>query len=582
MKDHPKKCFQQEKCPALDLGKQNCRTSRIPIWVSKNGFSLVVAGLISLSGGTVFAQQAKIPTQSVPVVPISSGTQRTITTRTGSIVPIIQKSKQDGKTDSSVQPKSVVTGSGVSEVPVAQAQPASPSPVPSSDPKPDAKKAQAALNKKAAGAYKGVFYANDFSYLLDPNYKGYHLGENWKKRPLFGAGSYDIGGQFRLRAHFEQNHRGLGLTGRDDQFLLYRTRLYGDFQLTENIRFYAEMIDAESTNEDFNPRPIEVNRTDMQNLFFDAKLVNIAGSNLVGRVGRQEILLGAQRQVSPLDWANTRRTFDGGRLMWKNDKWSIDSFWLQPMRIDDSSFDSPDRDQEFMGTYASYKKNKNQNIDAYFIRYLNGRGSNNFEFNTVGARFNGKKGNILYDFEAAYQFGDNSDGSDHSAGMATFGIGRKFENQCWKPTLWLFYDWASGDNDLGAGNGYHHNFPLAHKYQGFMDLFGRRNIEDVNVQLSMNPTKKLKLLLWYHYFFLETQSDSPYSVVMTPFNGGNAPGSASLGHEIDFVAAYKISKRQQLALGYSHFFAGDYYQTTAGVPFTGDANFFYTQWSVNF
>ena len=112
---------------------------------------------------------------------------------------------------------------------------------------------------------------------------------------------------------------------------------------------------------------------------------------------------------------------------------------------------------------------------------------------------------------------------------ATMGLGRKLKG-CWKPTVWAYYDWASGDDATGAGNGFHHNFPLAHKYNGFMDLFGRRNLENVNFQLSMQPTERLKLLAWYHYFFLETQTDVPYSVVMTPFNGGNLPGSADLGH----------------------------------------------------
>jgi hypothetical protein len=115
-----------------------------------------------------------------------------------------------------------------------------------------------------------------------------------------------------------------------------------------------------------------------------------------------------------------------------------------------------------------------------------------------------------------------------------------------------------------------------------MDLYGRNNIEDVNLQLTMQPTKKLKLLAWYHYLFLETKSDTPYSVVNTPFNPLNAPGSADLGHEIDLLASYQLTPRQDLVLGYSHFFSGDYYDTTPGVPFTGDADFYYAQFTVDF
>ena len=443
------------------------------------------------------------------------------------------------------------------------------------------KKKQAELRKQVASAHKPLFFDNQFSYLSDEAWQGFVLGDSLKHRCLPGGGWFDIGGQYRSRYHAEQNMRGLGLTGVDDNFLLHRTRIYADLHFTSNIRVYAEMLDAESNNENFGPRPIEVNRIEAQNLFVDARLISRGDNSVTARVGRQELLFGAQRAVSPLDWANTRRTFEGVRLLVSEKNRKLDAFWVNPMRIDDDSFDSPNRDQEFMGVYTSSTVRKNQTMDAYFLRLLNGSGANNFQYNTVGVRWQGSQDKFLWDFEGAYQFGNNTDGSDHVAGMATFGVGRKLRG-CWKPVIWAYYDWASGDDATGAGNGFHHNFPLAHKYNGFMDLFGRRNLEDINLLLTLQPTEKLKLLAWYHYFFLETQTDTPYSVVMTPFNGGNLPGSPELGHEIDFVGTYKIDARQQFLLGYSHFFSGAYYSTTAGVPFNGDANFFYCQWSINF
>ncbi len=439
-----------------------------------------------------------------------------------------------------------------------------------------------ALNKKIASAHKLTFFDNDFSYLCDPNYCGWNLGDRLKNKSLFGGAKLSVGGQYRMRAHFEQNMRGLGLTGVDDQFILHRTRIYADLKLNQNIRVYGEMIDAQSDLENFGPRPIEVNRTDFLNLFVDAKLMSGPGGDLSARVGRQEMALGAQRLVSPLDWANTRRSFEGIRGTLKNSDFTLDGFWMNPIRVNDSSLDSPDQDQEFMGLYSSFSGVENQTMDAYFLRYLNGRGTNAFAYNTVGLRFQGSHNAMLWDCEGAYQYGTNTDGSNHVAGMMTFGVGRKYDDYCMKPTVWMYYDWASGDDSLGAGNGFHHNFPLAHKYNGFMDLFGRRNLEDFNIQASVNPNKKLKLLAWYHYLALETKTDSPYSVVMTPFNGGNAPGSADLGHEIDLIASYKVNARQNLLFGYSKFFGGEYYSTTPGVPFNGDAEFYYAQWTVNF
>lgn len=444
------------------------------------------------------------------------------------------------------------------------------------------KKKQEELKKKIAGAHKPLYFDNDFSYVCDPDYTGWQLGDNLKRRCLPFGGWYDIGGEYRLRYHGERNHRGLGLTGVDDDFLLHRTRVYGDLHFSQNIRLFAEFIDAESNYENFAPRPIEVNRADMLNLFVDARLLANGDESLTARIGRQELLFGAQRVISPLDWANTRRTFDGVRVTKKSTDLAIDGFWTHPVLVNAHSFDSSDRESEFMGVYASYTGRKNVTTDLYALRYINNRGANNFEANTVGVRNQGENGALLWDFESGLQFGENNDGSDRAAGFATFGVGQKLPCRCWDPVLWFYYDWASGDGDRGLGNGYDHLFPLAHKYNGFMDLFGRRNLEDINFVLTMSPTKKLKLLAWYHYLFLETRSDTPYSVVMTPFNPRNAPGSAELGHEIDLLATLNLTARQEVQLGYSHFFAGDYYRTTPGVPYDGDASFLYSQWSLRY
>jgi hypothetical protein len=235
-----------------------------------------------------------------------------------------------------------------------------------------------------------------------------------------------------------------------------------------------------------------------------------------------------------------------------------------------------------MGLYSTYTGIENTPLDFYFLRQLAGAPGASFAFDTLGTRQTG----TIYDWqtvtELAYQFGENNDGTDHAAGMVTLGLGKKLSESSSQPTLWMYYDYASGGDDLGAGRGFNHHFPLAHKYLGFMDFFGRRNIEDFNCTYSWKAAEKLQMLLWYHYFTLATGSDTPYSVVMTPFNPANAPGSVRLGQEIDLLATWTFHPRQEMLLGYSHFFAGQYYSTTPGVPFAGDADFFYTQYSIRF
>ena len=72
------------------------------------------------------------------------------------------------------------------------------------------------------------------------------------------------------------------------------------------------------------------------------------------------------------------------------------------------------------------------------------------------------------------------------AGFVTGGVGQKWADDCWKPQLWAITT-GPGGNVRGRGNGFNQLFPLSHKYLGFMDLFGRSNIQSPNVQLTMQP-----------------------------------------------------------------------------------------------
>jgi hypothetical protein len=325
----------------------------------------------------------------------------------------------------------------------------------------------------------------------------------------------------------------------------------------------------------------------MLNLFADLRLLDRGAGALTLRAGRQELLYGSERLVSPLDWANTRRTFEGYKFMWASDDWNIDAFYTRPVLVKRNEFDSPDYRQEFAGIWSTYKGTPNQTLDLYGLSYWNNRGAiggvqNNFRYQTTGARWLGADGAKLWELEGGVQYGDNSDGSDHAAGFATAGLGHKFEDYKWKPTVWCYYDWASGGNSQGRGEGFNHLFPLAHKYLGFMDLFGRSNIQTPNMQLTMQPHEKVKVMLWYYYFLLSKRGDTPYNVNMSAFNAANAPGSRELGHEVDFTLTYSINPRSDLMFGYSHFFSGEYYDTTPGLAYRGDADFFYTQYHWNF
>ena len=432
------------------------------------------------------------------------------------------------------------------------------------------------------GSHKGVFYANNFSYLNDPCNKTECLGDCMKLMPVDSCGRWgtlDIGGQIRLRYHDEEGMgRVAGFSGFEDTentFLLTRLRLYADWKMSENFRFYVEGISADVTGSDtYIPRPIDRNSGDLLNAFVDVGLTD----NFKVRVGRQELVYGAQRLVSPLDWANTRRTFEGIKGMYKKGDWAIDGFYTNFVPVAPDAFDEADYDRSFYGVYGVYSGLENSTMDLYYLGFDDERNlaaiSSDFSLHTVGGRLSGKlDGKWLYEVEGAYQGGRQSGlALDHNAGFVTAGVGRKL-NCKWDTTLWMYFDYASGNDSVGEFERFNQLFPLAHKYLGFIDAVARSNVLSPNVLLKTKPHKKVDLLLWYYYFGAAEAEDIIPGVAV-PSN--QVAGEDDFGQELDFICKYTFNPRSNIVFGYSHLWPGN------KIVSTNDASFFYSQWTLNF
>lgn len=438
-----------------------------------------------------------------------------------------------------------------------------------------------------AASHKGLYYANDFSYLNDPGYSGKCFGDGFKLLPVAGGswGTLDVGGQLRMRYHHEQGMgQSAGATrfqNTNNDFVLTRLRTYANWKLNDQFRFYAEGIfaDASDDNGTYIPRAIDRNWGDFLNLFVDLGITE----NLTARIGRQELLYGVQRTVSPLDWANTRRTFDGARLLYKSGDWATDAFYTWFVPVLPNQLDEPDYQQAFYGMYSVYSGFENVTVDAYYLGYDNQNAgaavTQDFSLHTCGLRINGAlTDNWLFEMEGAPQFGRQSGlGLDHMAGFYTCGLGRKLGDSLpWSPTLWFYYDYASGNNIGGDFNRYNQLFPLAHKYLGFIDATQRANIESPNLLLTMKPHQKINVLLWYYHLMANQDTDIVPSIGGTPVQSTN---SKDWGDELDVIIKYLYGPRSNILFGYSHFWAGNKITPPGGAV---DADFFYCQWELNF
>lgn len=397
---------------------------------------------------------------------------------------------------------------------------------------------------------------------------------------LWEGSSLDVGGSYRARYHHENNMRRAGLTGQDDEFVLHLTRIWLDGKLNDFLGMRAEFMDAASSGEEIRPRGNEVNRTDLYQLYLDVLLADDDGT-MTARLGRQEMRYGSARLIMAPNWANRRRSHDGARLMWRDSDWDVDAFWVRPTFRNPAhftSFDATNHNQQLYGVFSTYKDLPQSKLELYWLAFdiERGVGADGARYDTFGGRWYGETDEWLFEFEGGLQVGTNPDDTSHEAGFATLGVGKAFNEVCWKPEVWLYYDYASGSST--TENGFHTYVQRAHYYLGQMDLFGRRNLQDANLRLTVKPTDKLTLVAWYHYFALATQDDVPYNLNMRPFAGLQAgdAGSQDLGHEIDFVLTYDLNKQTQLRFAYAYFWSGRFYDTTPGVPTSGNADFFYS------
>jgi len=437
-----------------------------------------------------------------------------------------------------------------------------------------------ACKKPPANPYKGVYYDNNISYLDDPDNDYFYLGDSLKRLHFSDCAVLDVGGEFRLRQHDEH------ILNRSDNFLLQRTRLYGDLHVEDWFRTYVEAIDAYSSWGHLTPRTSELNRFDALNLFADARVLDDDQGAAWLRGGRQELLYGNQRLISPLDWSNTRRTFDGAKLFWQGKDWNVDGFWTRPVPFSqhvttDDIFDHSDPNAEFYGLYATNKATKNRTIDTYYLGYSKYDGAVPFRTQTLGGRYLDSYENWLCEIEAAYQFGSYG-ARDHSAGFYTLGAGRKLASCGWNPVFWAYYDWASGDPTPGVGvhETFNQLFPLGHKYFGYMDLVGRQNIEDLNFQLTMNPDPTVEFLVWWHIFHLQQARDALYDATGTAIRQDITGAAGSdVGEELDLTLRWTFRPRADVLFGYSHLFPGQFLVQTGGAP---GQDFYYTQFSLRF
>ena len=318
--------------------------------------------------------------------------------------------------------------------------------------------------------------------------------------------------------------------------------------------------------------------------------------NTIVKVGRQEINLGNQRLVGAVGWSQAGRSLDGILVGYVAGDYGLAGFFYGKLNDEMERFDAwavpanpePDIDlyvATWQGKFKPFGFGGTYELtDIYVNPATNALGAD-ANVNTLYGRVTPKLdmgfGKITLNGEVAVQSGDFGS-ADFEGYMFSVGAGAKFDQIMWKPSVYVGYDYYSGDDDPNDGDldAFWSVLPTAHKWLGHADVvwantpfyqfngtglenvanqsvngFNVAGVKDLYLKTSVTPTDRIKVGLDIHYF----KSAEDVVRLSDNKNFGN-----DIGWEADLEGTYKYSKNLTFSLGYNYFNPDDAMEAVTG------------------
>ena len=387
-----------------------------------------------------------------------------------------------------------------------------------------------------------------------------------------------LGGEFRVRY---ENRQALGYqAGRDDGYALVRTRIDIGIEPADWLNFGFQGQDARAPGIREGVGNIGAFRDG-----FDIRqaYVRVGGSQspVAVTVGRQLLAYGDQRLVGALDWANTSRAFDAVKLELRAPSAKVDIFSASVVQND--PFRRINQSAEGNNLHGVYGAIENvipgSTLEPYVlwqttpvvVNELNVRGD--MDRYTTGLRAWGTDlGPWDYNVALVGQRGDLA-GASIEAWAYYAELGYSIDANL-DPRLYVDYNFGSGDDDPGDGvvGGFVDVYPTAHRWYGYNDLVGWRNVKNLRLGAQVQPHQKLGLQFDFHSFWLVSKRDALYNVggrlaVAPPPEGAT---ETKVGDEVNATFSAEVTEAISLGGGIGYMFPGPYLKANS----PGDGNTF--------
>ena len=396
---------------------------------------------------------------------------------------------------------------------------------------------------------------------------------------LNGSGSAWIGfgGQLRERIESWSNFNFGALppapttVQASDGFLLTRVLGSADLHAGSHLRIYAQGKSSLATSRALagGRRASDVDELDVHQLYAELRSAPLGagGGLLTIKGGRFEMGFGRERLVSALDWANTKRNFDGVSTSYAAKAGTLTAFWTRPVVVRKYQRDRRDSTTALFGLYSTAQPARLAiGADLYWIGQQRDSGVTTWNGsvgrelrNTVGARLWGPTraaSAIDLEGEFALQFGrvgSNAVRARMFAGQA----GYTFRHRRLTPRLYANLDYSSGDDAAGGDvETFSQLNPQPHSFLGFADIAGRQNIVDLSGGGAMKVWRTIVGAADYHVLRRASAADAFYALNGAVARRPAFGTSKNLASELDLTLRWPVDRHMLLLTGWSHVIPG--------------------------
>lgn len=379
-------------------------------------------------------------------------------------------------------------------------------------------------------------YEEDWSFLRDPS-RRVDFWDPVKFIPLRSDGDrfLSLGAEARLTYERFRN-TNFGLSAQDpDGYLLQRYLFHFDLHYGLRWRFFGELDSSLEQGRTGGPRPVDQNRLDTHQAFFDLHpLKEGSPSDVTLRAGRAEMAYGSGRLVALREGVNVPLSFDGARVTFSRAAWRIDAFASRPVQNRPGTFDDESlQGVAFWGLYTSRARDGGAapgTLDFYYFGldrdlsvYDQGPGTETRH--TLGVRLQGRRSAWSYDAEGMYQFGRFASGAIAAWRLAA-DTGYTFSEARGRPRWALAVDVASGDRDPASADLQTFNALFqSGTYSGRAQILGPANTIRLEPSVGLTLTPSVAFSSGWGFYWRQSIHDGLYGVsgiLLVPGNGVTA------------------------------------------------------------